>query len=144
MTVQIFKIVQSTHVKCTYTCTIHTYDQHSERFDQSTLITFFTKITYIVTSYKFYSQYIQYEEIGLLHIGFLPNSFLFTWKSKIVSIILSLLKLEHSSSPQRPRVQRPALQTTNIDQRPPPPAVRLHRHHTKRYYEVAHWKGASQ
>jgi len=113
-------------------------------YDQSTLITFFTKITYIFTLYKFYSQYIQYEEIGLLHIGFLPNSFLFTWKSKIVSIILSLLKLEHSSSPQRPRVQRPALQTTNIDQRPPPPAVRLHRHHTKRYYEVAHWKGASQ
>ena len=120
------------------------YDQVSERFDQSTLITFFTKITYIVTSYKFYSQYIQYEEIGLLYIGFLPNSFLFTQKSKIVSIILSLLKLEHSSSPQRPRVQRPALQTTNIDQRPPPPAVRLHRHHTKRHHEVAHWKRASQ
>ena len=77
-------------------------------------------------------------------LGFLPNSFLFTWKSKIVSIILSLLKLEHSSSPQRPRVQRPALQTTNIDQRPPPPAVRLHRHHTKRHHEVAHWKRASQ
>ena len=94
--------------------------------------------------YKFYSQYIQYEEIGLFYIGFLPNSFLFTWKSKIVSIILSLLKLEHSSSPQRPRVQRPALQTTNIDQRPPPPAVRLHRHHTKRHHEVAHWKRASQ
>ena len=95
-------------------------------------------------SIQFYSQHIQYEEIRPLHIGFLPNIFLFTKKSKIVSIILSLLKLEHSSSPQRPRVQRPALQTTNIDQRPPPPAVRLHRHHTKRHYEVAHWKGASQ
>ena len=120
------------------------YDWVPERFDQSTLITFFTKITYIFTLYNFYSQYVQYEEIGLFDIGFLPNSFLFTWKSKIVSIILSLLKLEHSSSPQRPRVQRPALQTTNIDQRPPPPAVRLHRHHTKRHHEVAHWKRASQ
>ena len=55
-----------------------TYDWVPERFDQSTLITFFTKITYIFTLYKFYSQYIQYEEIGLFNIGFLPNSFLFT------------------------------------------------------------------
>ena len=36
---------------------------------------------------------------------------------------------------QRPRVQRPARKTTNIDQRPPPPAVRLHRYHTKRIYD---------
>ena len=50
-------------------------------------------------SIQFYSQHIQYEEIRPLHIGFLPNIFLFTKKSKIVSIILSLLKLEHSSSP---------------------------------------------
>ena len=46
-----------------------------ERFDQSTLITFFTKITFNFTLYKFYSQYIQYEEIGLFNIGFFVLSF---------------------------------------------------------------------
>ena len=57
-----------------YVC-MNVYDWVPERFDQSTLITFFTKITYIFTLYKFYSQYIQYEEIGLFNIGFFVLSF---------------------------------------------------------------------
>ena len=59
---------------------------------------FSTKITYIFTfnTCKFYSQHIQYEEIGLLYIGFFPNSFLFDVCAAINSKEVDLLVVSSS------------------------------------------------
>ena len=60
---------------------------------------FSTKITYIfllLYTCKFYSQHIQYEEIGLLYIGFFPNSFLFDVCAAINSKEVDLLVVSSS------------------------------------------------
>ena len=57
---------------------VPSYDWEYERSDQPRLLKNLCVFSLFITTYQFYSHYIQYGEIGLIYIGFLPTFFLFT------------------------------------------------------------------